>query len=74
MLILGVSVLGNLNTPATSQEELGLAFWRIILSAGILAMVMSVVNIIAVSPVAVRNIKRIILTHCCRASFSPIVT
>ncbi|KAF9887599.1 hypothetical protein FE257_009812 [Aspergillus nanangensis] len=46
MMILGVSVLGNLNTPATSQESLGLAFWRIVVSAGILTMVMSVINLI----------------------------
>ncbi|PLN76891.1 hypothetical protein BDW42DRAFT_188366 [Aspergillus taichungensis] len=45
MLMLGVGVLGDLNTKATSQESLGLAFWRIVLSAGILAMVMSVVNL-----------------------------
>ncbi|GAT25472.1 similar to An04g00630 [Aspergillus luchuensis] len=49
MLILGVGVLGDLNTNATSQESLGMAFWRIVLSAGILAMIMSVINVIAVS-------------------------
>ncbi|GFN12801.1 hypothetical protein ABZX51_010266 [Aspergillus tubingensis] len=47
MLILGVGVLGDLNTNATSQESLGMAFWRIVLSAGILAMIMSVINVIA---------------------------
>ncbi|KAG2420604.1 hypothetical protein HFD88_000217 [Aspergillus terreus] len=47
MMIMGVGILGDLNTPATSQDKLGLAFWRIVLSAGILAMVMSVVNLIA---------------------------
>jgi hypothetical protein len=50
MLILGIGALGDLNTPATSQEELGLTFWRIIISAGILALVVSVINVIAVSP------------------------
>lgn len=49
MLILGMGVLGDLNTPATSQESLGLAFWRIVVSAGILAMVMSVINLVSVS-------------------------
>ena len=49
MLILGVGVLGDLNTEATSQGSLGMAFWRIVLSAGILAMIMSVVNVISVS-------------------------
>ncbi|EAW10097.1 uncharacterized protein ACLA_045620 [Aspergillus clavatus NRRL 1] len=45
MLLLGIAVLGDLNTPATSQESLGLAFWRIVVSAGILAMVMSLINL-----------------------------
>lgn len=49
MLILGIGVLGALNTAATSQGALGLAFWRIVVSAGILAMVMSGINLLAVS-------------------------
>lgn len=49
MMILGVAVLGNLNTKEMSQDSLGLAFWRIVISAGILAMVMSVMNVVAVS-------------------------
>lgn len=49
MLILGIGALGDLNTPATSQEELGLTFWRIVISAGILALVVSVINVAAVS-------------------------
>lgn len=49
MMILGVAVLGNLNTKAMSQDSLGLTFWRIVISAGILAMVVSLVNILAVS-------------------------
>lgn len=49
MMILGVAVLGNLNTAAMSQKALGLAFWRIVISSGILAMVMSVINVLAVS-------------------------
>lgn len=49
MMILGIGVLSNLNTKATSQESLGLAFWRVILSAGILAMVMAGVNVVSVS-------------------------
>lgn len=48
MMILGVAVLGNLNTKEMSQDSLGLAFWRIVISAGILAMVMSVMNAVAV--------------------------
>jgi hypothetical protein len=49
MMILGVAVLGNLNTEDASQESLGLPFWRVILSAGILGMVMSAVNVLSVS-------------------------
>ena len=49
MMILGVSTLGNLNTKPMTQEEIGMAFWRIITSAGILAMVVSVLNVLAVS-------------------------
>ncbi|KAJ5281407.1 hypothetical protein N7478_006779 [Penicillium angulare] len=47
MMILGVSTLGNLNAPIMSQDKLGLAFWRIVISAGVLAMVMSLVNLLA---------------------------
>lgn len=52
MMILGVAVLGNLNSKPMSQENLGLAFWRIIISAGILAMVVSLVNVLAVSQIS----------------------
>lgn len=48
-MILGVSMLGNLNIEAMNQKHLGMAFWRIVLSAGILAMVMSVINILTAS-------------------------
>lgn len=48
MMILGVAVLGNLNIESMSQKSFGLAFWRIVISAGILAMVMSVINVLAV--------------------------
>ncbi|KAL4986458.1 hypothetical protein BDW68DRAFT_188845 [Aspergillus falconensis] len=56
MLILGVGALGDLNTPATSQEELGLTFWRIVISAGILALVVSVINVAANFAFADRDI------------------
>lgn len=49
MVILGVSILGNLNKEATSQESIGLAFWRIVISSGIVVLVIGVVNIFAVS-------------------------
>lgn len=48
-MILGVAMLGNLNIEVMDQNHLGLAFWRIVISAGILAMVMSVMNILSVS-------------------------
>lgn len=49
MMILGVSTLGNLNTKAMTQEAIGMTFWQIIISAGILAMVVSVLNVVSVS-------------------------
>ena len=48
MLMLGNGVLGNLNKQATSQKSLGLAFWRIVISAGIVVIVMGVVNLFVV--------------------------
>lgn len=50
MIVVGVSILGNLNKEATSQESLGLPFWRIVISSGIIAVVLGVVNIVVVSP------------------------
>ncbi|KAJ5095226.1 hypothetical protein N7532_007517 [Penicillium argentinense] len=55
MMILGVAVLGNLNMEEMSQKSLGLAFWRIVISAGILAMVMSVMNVLATFIFSHRN-------------------
>jgi hypothetical protein len=49
MTLLGNAILGNLNKEATSQESLGLAFWRIVIASGIVVIVMGVVNIFAVS-------------------------
>lgn len=57
MMIIGVSTLGNLNSSSMSQKELGSTFWRIVLSAGILGMVMSLVNLLAVSLTLVREVK-----------------
>lgn len=50
LVFLGNGVLGNMNKVATSQESLGLAFWRVVIAAGIIALVMGPVNILAVSP------------------------
>ncbi|KAL3427663.1 hypothetical protein PVAG01_01172 [Phlyctema vagabunda] len=47
MIVLGFNILGNLNKPATSVENLGLPFWRVVISSGILTAVVGVFNIIA---------------------------
>jgi len=47
MLILGVSILGNLNKEATSQTSLGPSFWRIVISSGILALIFGALNLFA---------------------------
>jgi hypothetical protein len=49
MIVLGVNMLGNLNKPATSQESLGLAFWRIVIGSGIVIFILGFVNLVAVS-------------------------
>lgn len=47
MIVVGVSILGNLNKEATSQKSLGLSFWRIVISSGILVVILGTVNIFA---------------------------
>ena len=47
MIFLGNSVLGEMNKKAISQKSLGLPFWRIVLAAGILGLIMGFVNIFA---------------------------
>ncbi|KAG8630938.1 hypothetical protein KVT40_000078 [Elsinoe batatas] len=47
MLVLGTDLLGKLNHPTNSQEALGLAFWRIVIGAGILIFILSFINLIA---------------------------
>jgi hypothetical protein len=49
MILLGNAILGNLNKEATSQESLGLAFWRIVISSGIVVIVMGFVNLFSVN-------------------------
>ncbi|PGH20815.1 hypothetical protein AJ80_03442 [Polytolypa hystricis UAMH7299] len=46
MVALGVWILGNLNNKAMSQKSLGLAFWRIVVAAGIVIFVMGVINFV----------------------------
>lgn len=47
MILLGVNTLGNLNENATDVKNLGVAFWSVVISSGIIILVMGVVNIIA---------------------------
>ncbi|KAL1849018.1 hypothetical protein Plec18170_007677 [Paecilomyces lecythidis] len=47
MATIGISLLGDLNSSETSQKSLGLAFWRIVAAAGILAITMAFVNLLA---------------------------
>lgn len=49
MIVVGVSILGNLNKDATSQQSLGLSFWQIVICSGILTTIMGVGNISVVS-------------------------
>lgn len=49
MFMLGAGVLGNLNRKDMGQDHLGITFWRIVLSAGILGLVMSAINLVSVS-------------------------
>ncbi|MCJ1437318.1 hypothetical protein MMC27_006705 [Xylographa pallens] len=47
MIIVGVSILGNLNKSATSQQTLGMSFWQIVISSGIVTCILGFVNIFA---------------------------
>ncbi|KAI9867249.1 MAG: hypothetical protein M1813_009527 [Trichoglossum hirsutum] len=47
MAILGVTILGNFNKQGISPDSLGLPFWRIVISSGVLVSVLGVSNIIA---------------------------
>ncbi|KAF2018126.1 hypothetical protein BU24DRAFT_165151 [Aaosphaeria arxii CBS 175.79] len=47
MSVLGLNMLGNMNKEATSQESLGLPFWRLLVASGILAIVMGFFNVVA---------------------------
>lgn len=47
MIIVGVSILGNLNKQATSQESLGTHYWSIVIASGILSLILGVVNLFA---------------------------
>lgn len=48
MLALGLNTLGHLNKQATSQDSLGLPFWRVVIASGILVFILGFVNLAAV--------------------------
>ncbi|KAJ8610304.1 hypothetical protein MRB53_038600 [Persea americana] len=47
IFLLGCYVLGNLNEPELSFDRMGHAYWRIVVGAGIVAMIMGIFNVIA---------------------------
>ena len=47
MIVLGVSILGNLNKEATSEDSLGTPFWRIVIASGIVVCILGTVNVFA---------------------------
>lgn len=47
MIVVGVSILGNLNKEATSEDSLGTAFWRIVIASGIVVCIMGTANFFA---------------------------
>jgi hypothetical protein len=67
MIFLGNSVLGNLNKQATSQESIGLPFWRLVIASGIIVFVMGFINLFAVSDTLAI---RVPLSDCCRRALS----
>jgi hypothetical protein len=52
MMTIGLNMLGNMNKAATSQESLGMPFWRLLVASGILCIVIGFFNIVAVSLLA----------------------
>lgn len=50
MVLVGNADLANLNKTATSPENIGLWAWRLVLGAGIVVIVMGVVNLFTVGP------------------------
>ncbi|KAH7355629.1 hypothetical protein BKA66DRAFT_516047 [Pyrenochaeta sp. MPI-SDFR-AT-0127] len=47
MMVIGLNMLGNMNKEATSQESLGMPFWRLLVASGILAIVIGFFNVVA---------------------------
>jgi hypothetical protein len=68
MVVLGINMLGNLNKEAVSQESLGLAFWRVVISAGIIIFIMGWINLVAVR--GTLSSSKAIADHMSRATSS----
>ncbi|KAI4751944.1 hypothetical protein E4T44_14845 [Aureobasidium sp. EXF-8845] len=47
MIILGVHVLACLNKTSNNKEHLGMAFWRVVIMAGILNLILGIFNLVA---------------------------
>ncbi|KAH6439976.1 hypothetical protein HBI59_138620 [Parastagonospora nodorum] len=47
MMAIGLNLLGNMNKQATSQEALGMPFWRLLVASGILCIVIGFFNLVA---------------------------
>lgn len=71
MIVLGINMLGNLNKEAVSQESLGLAFWRVVIAAGILIFILGWMNLVAVR-ITVLGIAKTHTNHLYRATSSAI--
>lgn len=65
MVVLGINMLGNLNKQATSQQSLGMAFWRIVIASGIVIFILGWINLVAVILSSPANTKMFwTLTFC----------
>jgi hypothetical protein len=51
MVLVGNADLANLNKEATSPKNIGMWAWRLVIGAGIIVVVMGVVNLFAVRPI-----------------------
>jgi hypothetical protein len=48
MLVIGVTILGDLNKPANQPDKLGMPFWRIVIASGCLITIMGFANVAVV--------------------------
>ena len=68
MILLGNSILGNLNQQATRQRSLGLNNWLFVFAIGILIIVVAVINLICVGAPSLMYL-HLRLTMSCRAVY-----